>query len=60
MSSSNTCVAVKIEPTDSGRKKRKHLEPIDLTNCLKDVTYGVNTPGAVDKKTSLFFNAVGS
>ena len=55
ISSSDTSAAVKTELTDSGRKKRKQMEPIDLTNCFKDITDSVNKPGDVDAKTSLFF-----
>jgi hypothetical protein len=49
----------KLTLTDSGRKKRKQMEPINLTNCFKDITDSINKTGDVNAKTSLFFEEEG-
>ena len=36
----------KPELTDNARKKRKHTEPIDYTNCLKHMTDALNKPSS--------------
>ena len=48
-------MAVKTELTDSGRKKRKQMEPIDCADCLKDMTDTLNKPSLVTANNASSF-----